>query len=108
MIKQALTWMICITYSFCSYSQIFKGKVIDGNNSRPIDIVSVSITDADNMTLVYTATDAKGGFELEYKDNPESKYLFISCLGYQSQKILLTSYKNNTEITLSKTDVKLK
>lgn len=106
--KQTLILLVISTLSVCLQAQTYTGKVVDAANNQPLDIVSVSITDADNMTLSYTATDEKGAFTLECKNNKEAKYIYISSLGYQAQKIVLSDYKNNTQIALFKADIKLK
>ncbi len=83
-----------IFFPFKNYSQnIITGKVYDGLNKKPIESVSVYIS---NTTQSRT-TDKNGEFKIDINLNGRPE-LVISCVGYETQ--ILNVINNNLEIFL--------
>ena len=87
-------------------AQSFSGQVLDVSN-QPIEAVSVSIVDANNIGLCFTICEDDGSFRLSCEDIGTAKYIHFSRLGYESKKIDINSFRNGSKITLAQSEIRL-
>jgi hypothetical protein len=85
----------CITNS---YSEIYKGKIIDRTTSLPIEYVNIGIVGKN----IGTVSDVNGNFSLTIDIQHNNDTLLISCLGYFPKSIKVEDF-----IKSIKTDIKL-
>ncbi len=71
------------------------GKVIDAKHKTPLQGASISIEGSTNVV----ATDNRGDFKLTtYKKEPFS--IYVSFVGYETQKVLIADNKNKVTVEL--------
>ncbi|PPK96426.1 outer membrane receptor protein involved in Fe transport [Nonlabens xylanidelens] len=88
--KKIIILLVLLIGYFSNAQTLFKGKVIDSNNTPLEGVTIISKTTSKGAT-----TDANGDFEINLKD---SRIVLISYLGYTSKTVTLQSSFN--EITL--------
>ncbi|HEY2721792.1 MAG TPA: TonB-dependent receptor [Chitinophagaceae bacterium] len=80
----------CLTHA----QQIIDGRVIDKNTSTPVGSASIYSTD----NLYYTISDNEGYFRLAIQG--DSTMVFVSCIGYHSQKLEVSNSEEHVLIRL--------
>ncbi|TAE04521.1 MAG: TonB-dependent receptor, partial [Bacteroidetes bacterium] len=85
--------LLCFFVSQQIFAQSITGKVIDKSTQQAISGVNVLI----EGTYIGTSTDAEGKFKLNAK---EQNVLVFSFVGYQNQKITVTTNVSDLEIVL--------
>ena len=77
---------ILFLFSFFSFGQTFKGKVVDVINN-PISNATIQIKSAnEENTLLFTTSNVVGEFEVKKKIIAENVVLKISFIGYKTFK----------------------
>lgn len=59
-----------------------KGKVVDASTNRPVSYTNIGL----EGTLLGTASDADGNFELKIPESMEGKPIYFSAVGYTNQQ----------------------
>jgi len=80
------------------------GKVIDGSDQQPLHAVSISI----DRKGVGTSTNSAGLFALIIPSANLNDTLKISCIGFKTQRLPITSIRNELSIVLEKNNTELK
>ena len=92
-IMKIIFFIISLLIALPIYSQTITGVVFSENNS-PVSFANVVLTAADSSFVSGTITDETGKFSVEKKSN--TKFLSVSCLGFET-KILDLEKDNNFE-----------
>jgi hypothetical protein len=97
-----------LIYSSGLWAQTFRGQIIDSINHKPIEAVSISILDVDNMSMCFTICENDGYFQLTCDDIKDAKYIHFSCLGFESKTFDIHSFKDGNKIFLTQAEINLK
>lgn len=92
MTSKSVTILI-LFLSLSSFSQTFRGTVLESSTSQPLEGVSVYF---DNTTIG-TITNSKGEFSIDFNDAVQST-LVISFLGYE--KSFISDYRSAKEVVI--------
>ena len=79
-----------VCFSIASYSQIYSGKLINKESGKPVSYANIGIVDRD----IGTVSDTAGWFEIELIDKYDEDSLLISCIGYKSERYLISDFKD--------------
>ncbi|MCC6723237.1 MAG: carboxypeptidase-like regulatory domain-containing protein, partial [Saprospiraceae bacterium] len=79
------------------------GKVLDKKTKQPVPFAHVGIPDK----AIGTATGFDGKFEFKLPRNFESSNLLVSCMGYETYKTPVSSFKNGAVIYLESSGIEL-
>lgn len=91
------TSIIIILYYFISvvvFSQEITGKVINANNSKPLEFVSIGVI----SKPIGTITNENGHFEINTKNISIESRVRFSMIGYKSQVFKIKELKNSNNI----------
>ena len=86
-------YFIFLLTCFRGYSQEFiHGKIVQADSQEPLAFASVVLGQTG------TISDEKGNFTL--KRNEKETYFQVSYLGYKTQKVPITDFKNNPLVAM--------
>ena len=103
MVKQLLTLLLCIAYSFTTTAQqTIKGIVIDASTNQPIEGASVTLSPTNKLVI----TDATGKFTFKGHYTQDAS-ITVTYIGYASQKITTIMAGKPIYIQLSKGAINL-
>lgn len=80
------------------HGSVIRGRVIDGNDGRPLEFVNVTALNADSTLIDGCMTDSTGRFSL---NAPEARRLQLMLMGYvpESRAITATGDMGNIDLT---------
>ena len=104
--KKRFLYILCLLLLFgiqgmyaqtpASFIEI-KGKIIDENSKDALVFADIVLKD----TNISTITNSDGEFVLKVPDSLTSKSIRFSHLGYQKKEIKISSFENDSKITLT-------
>lgn len=72
-------------------SSPLQGIILDAVSKQPIELASIALTNSTEGTV----TDENGKFSLEQGTSSANATVIVSCIGYKSKKISLSSLRNS-------------
>lgn len=97
----------CYNILFLS-AQTFKGKVTNEVTNTPLDMVSVSLLQADSLTVSFAMTDHNGHFSVTAPLGKKGKYLCFTYMGYAPKWVPVQNYNEGGEVRLQPKDIIIK
>lgn len=88
-------FIVLILIGYSSYSQIISGVIFDNKTKEPLPGASIYL----DGTTLGTTSDMDGNFELDTKSS-QNATLVISFVGYETQLLSLSNFKNIKNVYL--------
>lgn len=92
------------TPAMAQSTKIISGSVIDATTKESLPFVTVTL----KKSLIGTATNENGFFDLKYPDTISNDSLFVALLGFKSFTLPLSTITDAINISLVKSDIELK
>ncbi len=95
-LKTCIILILCYFISVVVFSQEITGKVINTNNNKPLEYVSIGVI----SKPIGTITNEKGHFKLNTKNISIESRVRFSMIGYKSQVFTIKELKNANNIII--------
>ncbi len=105
--KWLLIFCLCCNIPFLS-AQIFTGRVVNVTTGKPLEMVSISLLQADSLTVSFAMTDRNGHFSVTVPNGKKVKFLCITCMGYAPKWVSTLNYNKDSEVRLQPKDIIIK